>query len=217
MVAALLISFASFAGAAELAVAVSSPAVASSTAAAVSVSTQASLAPQSFTVELTRSGYHDRVDILYKVPLSGDPLAWGPKLLSGLGRSLIHPLDTVRGTTFRIYGLRIVPKKLVVEDAPPPAGSRAALAQAEGKPESPETKRRKHLSLMPIWDDFQEDLRTNALMEGMDLAGMGGLDRQQKEAFLNDVVILNRQRDLPIFSMPLEGMSNAVEASSKTR
>jgi hypothetical protein len=214
MIAAWLVSIALSAGATELAVGVSTPGI---TAVSVSTPTPVPPPPHPFTVQVSRSGEHDRVELLYKLPLNGDPLTWAPRLFSNLGRSLFHPIDTARGTTFRIYGLRITPNKLVVEEGPPPAGSNAALAEAERKPDSPETKRRKHLSLTPIWEDLQEDLRQDALLEGLDLAGMGGLNRQQKEAFLNDVVILNRQRDLPVLSLPLDGVRDAVEASSKTR
>src|SRR5262249_14208721 len=120
-------------------VAVSSTAVTRSSAPAVAVSTPAApAAPRPFSVELTSVGSQQRVQVMYRVPLDDNPLAWAPGLLSGLGRSLIHPVDTVRGTTFRIYGIRIEPHKLIVEDRPLPAGSRAAAEQAGKKPDSPE-------------------------------------------------------------------------------
>ncbi|MFA5141328.1 MAG: hypothetical protein WC728_19080 [Elusimicrobiota bacterium] len=157
---------------------------------------------------LSKDSYDWRIEAGYSLRWDfGDLRDFGP----GLGRFLRDPasllqnrtLDIAQNARLMLYGVRISPWKLLVEERrrSVPPGSAGPAAQAQSRP-SEATRRRLRLSLGP----FIEDIRSNIRRDIGHMVLKGTFDRlhpdarrltdQDRETVVRDVL------DIPYLALP---------------
>jgi len=154
----------------------------------------------------------------------------------GLVRRMMDPIGSLfwlgnrltLGSIFRFYGVTVRPGDILSESseegagdgAAPGASPSGAEAAPSGSPGDASPKRRfsrPRIDFKPLIQDLRQDLRRGVLIQGLELAfpQTRMLDFEDKRAMLEGIILIEKQSDIPLFSLPADGAEYLLKISSE--